>query len=501
MIIISLIMQNLCKGGCADISDKCLKSNEYSKSTTVINRKKELKNKKQLIISKTIQTVKSCTKNLKCDDVQLKILNLANALRSRSRKSTLNTAIVKNLDTIEDSTGDDRNLFRTTWAECLNLYQLTCSGSPLKKDDKDNYLPSKFFGSQIFKYRSSAACTFYKFFINRMIASCFQRISCKQELHDNALDVLMMCITSVDKLAEKMLHDNASNVLMNCTILSPSSIILPGKALFKIYAQFSKQRTDICTAFFNNIIDGVCNEYAILDNFDAPDLLVHFYKEIKDKVMQSEMKSGWFVNYIETKKKEMYDEDAVYSLIIQELEWLRKDILEALYNSVCRNRKIMTEKRMKIIQDYLKSNKTQIENECEERFQEKLFDIMDIVTKAGTGLDYKTLLNTYLDVLLSNSSLKTSMSAVDFLIRETRDSEICKEFITNDVLDKLLDLVGQNSSRNELKACIIEVVNNYLEHEFCQDGLNEKHIDILIAKILKGYEFFILISEIAFLLA
>ena len=268
----------------------------------MINRQRENKNKKQLVVSKTIQTVRSSTKNPRMDDVQFNILDLAKALKSRSRKAVTNITL-QPIDTVPDVSGDDRSMWRSTWAECVNLYILAIRNGTLKKDDKDLYLPAKLFGYHFMFGAKNDTNIFYEFFINRMIAATFHCISRRQELSDTAIDRLMMAVVDVDKLVQYMMP-NSWRVM-------------------KLYKSSAK----IIKAYYHVLIESFCQDHECIKGLDGPDVLKKFYDSFREKVLRDETETGWFGRtYTVVVRRKPLNEDDVHGALRKELEKLRMEI-------------------------------------------------------------------------------------------------------------------------------------------------------------------------------
>lgn len=156
-------------------------------------------------------------------------------------------ATLEQFDTKDDTSGDDRSMWRSTWAESLNLYKNCTSGQLIKQDDKDNYLPSKLFGVH-FYFNNGGASTLYNFYINRMIANMFQRISRSQKLNSSALDALMKGIVSLDDLANK--------------------------------SKLTLTKFKSCSEFYTKIVEDVWVANATLKDIDGPNLLINLYTDI-----------------------------------------------------------------------------------------------------------------------------------------------------------------------------------------------------------------------------
>ncbi|CAF1564091.1 unnamed protein product, partial [Didymodactylos carnosus] len=240
-----------------------LKTEHRFKSTSQSNSKQ----KPAKVVTKTIQTVKSTYNNKESEETKMMFLNLSDALKNRNKMLNMKTTLEK-IDTIDDTNGDDRSMWRTTWGECVNLYSLVVSqGQVLKSDDKDNYLPDKLFGrhfctdTKILLQNPLAIRRkrkIYSFFINRMIAATLLRASKKQQLNNNAIDKLMKCVTDLNSFVSIALHCN-DDVLDLITT-----------SMYDTYHEF-KELTE-------------------------PVLAVNFITKITSKTVEIVIKEGWLWN-------------------------------------------------------------------------------------------------------------------------------------------------------------------------------------------------------------
>ena len=118
--------------------------------------------------------MKTRVKNQNSEESEKKNFSVMNLLSSRTRKANIRITH-DSVDNIKEKSGNDRSIWRTTWGECLNLYQCACEGQTIKNDDKDEYLPDKFFGWHVFNGTLTKSSLLYSFFINRMLASIFSK--------------------------------------------------------------------------------------------------------------------------------------------------------------------------------------------------------------------------------------------------------------------------------------------------------------------------------------
>jgi len=138
--------------------------------------------KNQQVVSKTIQTVKSQQETKSSEEVDFKFLNLSDCMKNRNMRLNNNNTVCENLDLIENKAGSDQSIWNTTWGEMINLYSVVSQSQVLKDNDKDTYLPEKFLGYHYFTgtFWDKDAAKMYSFFINRMCASIYSKITRKQ---------------------------------------------------------------------------------------------------------------------------------------------------------------------------------------------------------------------------------------------------------------------------------------------------------------------------------
>ena len=422
------------------------------KPITVMSQNNQKKRPNKLVVTKTIQTVKSTVKNKSSEERENKLLNLEAALRNRNTKATIKMT-QETIETENDEDGDNRSMWRDTWEECLNLYQSAKQGKAIKSDDKDNYLPEKLFGNHFFKfdYSSRYIFYFYKFFTQRMIASTLLKVSKKQTLSKSAIEKLAICIDSLTNLIKAHLHF---------------------KDLRDMYDQFNQT---------------VILDYLNIEHFREPEM----FKNLADKMISKIMvqKTNWIGQTYKKKNKNLCYEDIkeVQTLIRKELEQLRMDAVNALYNSALRDSKILSKGILEKIEIFLNDNKDDYDSDFDrndtERFKNVLFKMLTLVESKG-DLDYEALFKTYFKIIKEPQtfSLQNQESAVNFLYNQSKDRQRCEKLFTDSVLEDLIELLtNRNALNQDIKILVdlVEIVNNYLGHDFSA-GLSEKQLCILI---------------------
>ncbi|CAF1391517.1 unnamed protein product [Didymodactylos carnosus] len=381
----------------------------------------------KLVVTKTIQTVKSTFNNKESEEAKMIFMNLSDALKNRNRTLNMKTTLEK-IETIDDTSGDDRSMWRSTWAESLNLYTLVVSqGQTLKSDDKDYYLPEKLFGSHfcfntnIFSggiISTNRKQKVYSFFINRMIAATLLRASKKQQLNSDAIDKLMMCVTDFDSFVSIALHCN-ENML-------------------------------------DLFVNAMHDDYDEFKELTQPDLVTIFIKRIIDKTIEIVIHKGWLWNSTEKENNSIN--------------------LNVIYNCSIRNKQVLTKNRIKKIQQYLTDYQ---ENDA--KFTKTIFQLMHIADSTNNS-DYKTTFNTYINVLVRGTRANNEM-IISFINNQAKDAKRSKELFTDKILEKLINLLNSDDYDTKIKEDIVEIINTYLEHE-TNKALKDKHLELLIQYIL-----------------
>lgn len=186
-----------------------------------------------------------------------------------------------------------------------------------------------------------------------------------------------------------------------------------------------------------------------------------------------------------------YDTSETHVFIKKELEKMRSDAVSALYNAVLRNPKILTNDRIKVIQNCLESKELEDydNRDVEEKFKNQLIKILNTI-ESNNNIDYERLFHTYLKMLNSKTNSVDSMkAAINFISGQSKDYRRCKELFTESVLNNLIELLKSDiMNNNGLKEYIIEIVNNYLEHEqeFNRNGLSEALLNNLISCLIEN---------------
>ena len=404
------------------------------------------KERNEKVVTKTIQTVKSSIPSQTSEEIEFKIQNLINALKSRNRKIVINTT-QDSIETFNDLKGDDRSMWRNTWAECMHLYQLASQGQTIKKDDKDKYLVDKFFGKQYFT-SSGNSRNLCCMFINRMIAATFLKVSKRHELNDDTIEKLMKCVTDLYS--------------------------------FVSFCTYGTTYNDVHKNFREAVFARYLADYESCEC----DLVKVFAKKIADKTMIIQTKKGIFKNYKEASRK-LFSESEVNEIIDKEIDKIRIDAMNALFNSVLRNRKCLTKLRLKKIENFLTSvDNTEVK---EENFKNILIRIISLVD-SSSDLNYKGLFTTYLNLIKTssqNTNVENIKSALNFINGQSRDIKRCQELFSQSVIDDLINIMISKRNLFDEMDLIIEIINNFLGHE-TSIGLGDNHLNTLIDSILNN---------------
>jgi hypothetical protein len=384
--------------------------------------------KQQLIVSKTIQTVKAKQKNTKSEKENVKLSSLADALKSREKKQNINRHMDKIPNIVNGPNGDDQFWTRSTWGETVNLYQLTVEGGrSLKKGDKDNYLPDKLFGSQ-WVLGLVGAKSIYRFFLNKMIVAIFKKTSKSQRLNEMAISKLMKCICSLGDL---------------CKLLD-----------FKE------------TKLVEYFVSEFRNDFKKIIELNEPEIFCSFTKKFVAKTIDYSW--SWYYGYSTEEKEFNYSE--VNKLIEEQINQLRLDSVETIYNCALVDKAILTKSRMDQFLNCLR----------DDLLKNTIIKIIGLIDSTDL-VNYMELFQVCLDELKKNSNLEQS---VNYILDQSKDSMRCKELFNDLILNDLLGLIEANKLDSKINEYLIEIILNYVGHDKT-DNLNENQLNALISFIEK----------------
>jgi len=395
----------------------------------------------QQVVTKTMQAVKSKHETKNSEETDFKFLNLSDCTKNRIRKLNHNI-VLENVETINDKGGDDRSIFRSTWAEVINLFSLVSQGHTIKADDKDNYLPKKFLGDHYYVDKikfieGKKAKIMYSFFINRMCASIFFKISRKQQLNSNAIDKLLKCVTNIDSLISVLELNND---------------------------------------YVEMFVDRILLRYWDLKALTSPDVVVSFVKAIMNKTTEEYVSKGWFYNSAYVRRKS-FDHAEVEKIILTEIYKVRRDTIRALYNCAIRDKTILTAVRVKQIQACM-ANKD--DRHDDSTFKDYIFKLIELA-ESTPDFDYKETFASYITVL--NGELSNNIEAIlRFVYSQARDLGRSQELFSNEAIRTLIKLLGSSHSMHgstKQKLNVLEIINTYLEHDVTE-GMSENNLKLLL---------------------
>ncbi|CAF2924233.1 unnamed protein product [Rotaria sp. Silwood2] len=238
-------------------------------------------------------------------------------------KTSTNTEI---LPTVQDKGGSDQSMWRTTSVEISNLYQRVKSGQILKKTDKDEYLPSRFLGTDNKWFLTPGMKYIEGLHLDLMISEIFLEISKKQILNDKTIHLLIQCIDSLDGLEWKILGGptGRASAIMNYSLflkaaLFPLHILQLLKGGFAVNEDdISERLTSKLKAIRINAISAIYNCMTRNKGIITDERLNHIQKYIDDD--EKEFKN-WIIQIlvlIEDNKNVDYAK--VFSECLKQLE-------------------------------------------------------------------------------------------------------------------------------------------------------------------------------------
>jgi len=185
-------------------------------------------------ITKNQQIAKSIYSRHRSEETNIEILSFLEFLKSRSIKTVANSCI-ENLPFDSDRNGNDRSFWDGTYTTVKSLYKKVFDGESLKTDDKDQYLPGKFFNLNS-KYFAGGLLG--ELLIDIMISEIFKMITGRknkrQKLHQNAITKLMELIDNFDKVKARICsqkNDRTIRIEMKTSWRPDSDLITVEKEL------------------------------------------------------------------------------------------------------------------------------------------------------------------------------------------------------------------------------------------------------------------------------
>ncbi|KAA0195739.1 hypothetical protein HAZT_HAZT003730, partial [Hyalella azteca] len=257
----------------------------------------KVKRNKQ-IVTMTKQTVISKNVAKNSEEIDFKLLDLSDRIKSFKRTVKITTVVspkeTEETEEEDSQSGTDRSMLRATWAETVNLYTLVSQGK---------------------------------------------------------------CVTNFEGLVS----------LLN----------IP---------------EDFCTFF----VDAVWGKYWKLKKITDPDILLNFVEEIMNRTAEEYEKKILFFKAVRVRKKS-YDREEIKQIIIAEINLVRQDAVNALYNCALRDKKtVLTEEVMKKIQDYAHKTEKKIPDDTVVRTVEKLLSVPDFFEEAFS-VTHRVIVNVTAD--------------------------------------------------------------------------------------------------------
>lgn len=396
--------------------------------------------KNRLAVTKNVQSVKSRENTQTSEESDFQMINLADSFKNRNRNRACN--IIEDLPDPKSKEGDDRSMFRNTWKETINLYTLIVSQkNVLKDDDKDNYLPSKLFGQHYYNSSIISERKVYSFFINRMCTAIFCDISRSQRLNMDAIDKLMNCIQSFDKVV----------------------------SLLNLGEDFEK-----------NFVTVTYYDYWNIKELDAPDFAVTLLTEMRNQTTEEYDDKYWFKTFRRVRQKS-YDEAQVQKVVIKDVNKLRSDAAKAIYNAALRDKKsILTQTRLsKIMACYKFQGK-----DChhDKTFTDTVNKLLELAETLD-DFDYKEMFQFYMDCLKKDDEEKLE-TIIRFLTNQARDLKRSKELFSQDSLEIIIDWLSKNLEEKQ-KLKLLEIINILMQHEMTK-VLSEANLSNILENCLKS---------------
>ena len=237
--------------------------------------------------------------------------------------------------------------------------------------------------------------------------------------------------------------------------------------------------------YVNLFVDQMFSRYWDLKVLSSPDIAVPFVQAILRLTTEEYQKSGWLWGTSTDVRKKEFNQAEVKRIIKKEIGEVRQDAVKALYNSAVRNKKILNKERMKQIQAYLTDQHANNDDD-DAVFKAQIFKLIDLAESLNE-IDHTTLFSTYLN-LLNGESTKNIESIINFLNNQAKDGTRSQQLFTEQVVARLIGLLGGHSVYgNKVKEDILEIINNYLEHELTV-GLSESNFNLLLRHTLESEE-------------
>lgn len=150
-----------------------------------------------------------------------------------------------------------------------------------------------------------------------------------------------------------------------------------------------------------------------------------------------ENKKSMFKVYKESKEIS-YEKKDLQEIIDEEVNKLRMDAANAIFNSVLRNKKCLSKNKIEIIQNFLDKLNSKEADKREENFKNILLKIISTID--SDDLDYRQQFQTCISLMKNcqhNTNVDTIKLALNFLNGQSRDFKRCQELFDKSVRDDL----------------------------------------------------------------
>ena len=389
--------------------------------------------KNKLIVSKSKQIDKTFITVIKVKDYDPKLIGLTFELENRMSKISVITDIkeqyIEEPNVATDEIGSDQSIIRNNWDECFNFYRLAFNGKIIKKKDQD-YLGDLFL-RKVENYffplpiLDSSTKLFKAFFINRMVSAIFLKISKNYKLDEKIIEKLMKCVADLKKIIKNELQLIKDEFEL---IYSDTHVQILCKLIVKeVINQKESKTSDLIEKFASDVIKKVPSK-----------------KELKAK---------------------SYNEEEVFEILKLEIQQLRLDACNALYNAAIRDRSILTNNRIFKINNCFLNLSDSRDND--EQFKNILSKLLNL-NKAN--IDYKKLFLAHLETLkLPKSSMENLKNAIEFINDQSKDFKRCEEIFNKNVIEQLVGFMANlKSNDSNMKILILDTINNYLQGKLKQ---------------------------------
>jgi len=315
----------------------------------------------------------------------------------------------------------------------------------------------------------------YHYFNDRTIVETFYLASKKQQLHPKVIDKLMKCVTNIEDFIEKNINERMKTSTSNYIPINVNHML----QYFAVgiggdLNNFMNTERPVVDYFVKNFMEKVGRSQSFLDTLTQ----INNYNPLNTLTGASFFS---MIRNFDLILNKITDKDGALKLLREDLNKFRLSAISAVYRCASRNKHVLTEERIKILEKCLSWN-----DEFDD-FKEKVFDLI-CLAESNSGFDYKTIFNKFIQQLNDMTKTMTKSShclkiALNFIKEQSKDYKRSNELFTSQVLDDLINaLLNSKSLGDELKEYLIDIINNYLEHE-ANKGLIDSQMESLLRLI------------------